>query len=67
MFPYTFQVIPLLKSTILFIDIKKASNVARLGSNEALDSASQVLLIYILAHIGYQVLTLSYMRSEVIG
>lgn len=59
-FPHRFQVIPLLKYAFLLIDVKKASNMARLGSSEALDSVSQLLLTYVPAYVGYQVLTSSY-------
>lgn len=36
-FPHVFQVIPMLKSALMFVDVKKASNMACLGFSKALD------------------------------
>ena len=55
------------KFTLLFVDVKKTSSMACLGFIEALGLASQVLLMYILAYVGYQALTLSYIHAEVVG
>ncbi|KAJ4718755.1 hypothetical protein OWV82_010399 [Melia azedarach] len=64
---HMFQVIPMWKFALLSVDVKKTSSMARLGFNKALGLASQVLLMYILAHVGYQALTLFHIHAEVVG
>ena len=41
--------------------------MAHLGFSEALNLGSQVLLMYILAYVRYQVLTIFYIHAEVVG